>query len=305
MPPARRKKKSGLFAFFKLKAKTKKRLMRVSLMLNALVLGAVIFTLGRSNWGSAFEEAGKMVTKPFHGIIQSAPRPRPAHGLFSSKPKLTIVVDDIGNTMNDRQLLRSLGDSVTYAILPLLQYSRFFGLLAGETGAEVILHLPFESVSGTIPGPGLITSRMPAEQVLDVMRRGLASVPRHRGVNNHMGSAGTSNPELMNLIMGELKNRGLFFLDSLTTTASAAYPAAKRLGVPALKRDFFLDNEDSPEAIRQQITRMAALAREKGYAIGIGHYHHNTLTVLNAEIPKLKKQGYQFVTLETLLDSTR
>ncbi len=281
MPPARRRKKT----------KTKKHLVRFSLVLNALLLAVVIFTLGRNHW--------------VREIIQSAPRQRPAHGFFSNKPKLTIVVDDIGNTMNDRQLLRNLGDSVTYAVLPLLQYSRFFGLLAGETGAEVILHLPFESVSGTIPGPGLITSRMPADQVLDVMRRGLASVPRHRGVNNHMGSAGTANPELMDLIMGEMKRRGLFFLDSLTTPVSAAYPAAKRLGVPALKRDFFLDNEDSPEAIRRQIVRMTALAREKGYAIGIGHYHHNTLTVLNEEIPKLKNQGYQFVPLETLLDSTR
>ncbi len=216
------------------------------------------------------------------------------------KPRLALVIDDVGYTLSDRDLLRSLGPDVTYAVLPLLPNSRFFGLLHAETKAGVILHQPLESESGTIPGPGLITGRMPPEQVLDVLRRSLASVPYVRGINNHMGSLGTSEPQLMKIILAELHRRKLFFLDSRTTPKSVGWKMARKLGVAALERDVFLDNSEDPAAIRRQLRKLQAIARKKGYAIGIGHYHHSTLTVLNEEIPKLKKAGFKLVSLEDI-----
>lgn len=216
------------------------------------------------------------------------------------KPKIALVIDDMGYTMEDRAMLRALGPDVTYAVLPLLPYSRFFGLLSAETRAGVILHQPFESDSGTIPGPGLITDRMPPEQVLDVLRRSLDSVPRARGVNNHMGSRGTANSELMRTVLQELRLRKLFFLDSMTTPRSEGWKVARQLGVPALQRDIFLDNLDEPSAIRRQLVLLQQKALKQGYAVGIGHYHRNTLAVLKEEIPKLKKAGFQFVKLQDL-----
>ena len=80
---------------------------------------------------------------------------------------------------------------------------------------------------------------MPTEYILDRIGQDLKTVPYHVGVNNHMGSLGTTNVELMKIVLGELKTRGLFFLDSQTTTDSVAYEVAVQLGVPALKRDVF------------------------------------------------------------------
>ena len=133
---------------------------------------------------------------------------------FTSQPKVTFVIDDIGYHLRDRDRLTALSDKVTYAILPLLPYSRYFGNLSRTTGAEIILHLPLDTLQDKVPGRGLIVDTMTNEAILDMLARDLDSVPNHVGVNNHMGSRGTASREMMTIILKELKRRGLFFLDS-------------------------------------------------------------------------------------------
>lgn len=217
------------------------------------------------------------------------------------KPRLVFVIDDIGYHIHQEQEMRKLGSTITYAILPMLPYSRHFSKLGRQMEAEVILHQPLETVDGTIPGKGLITSRMNEDHMRDVLNRNLYSVPNHVGVNNHMGSEGTADPKVMATLLTEFKRRGLFYLDSMTTPESSGPVLAKRYGVPVLKRDIFLDNIDSKPEIRSQLAKALVIARRQGYAISIGHYRKNTLDVLYEEIPKLKREGYQIVRLSDLL----
>ena len=216
-------------------------------------------------------------------------------------PAITFVLDDVGHTKEYIDEFIKLGPDVTYAILPFLKYSRDFGYLSRQTGAEVILHLPFQSVADIIPGPGLITMNMPTDQIKEIVTRDLGSVPYHVGVNNHMGSRGTADPRVMRAVMGELKKRGLFFLDSFTTPKTVSFSIAKEYGIPILKRDIFLDNEDNQVAIRKQIRLAEEAARKTGYAIAIGHYRYNTIKVLQEEINRLRDSGFQIVSLSELL----
>lgn len=302
-------------------------MVRLSFLLNVIVFIALVF-MAQKEGPALVGKAGEALSAPFRNFSMpqlppapkpaakpSAPAPAPAAVrkpvpapppavspvVKSGKPKIVIVLDDMGHTMNDRDILRALGSDVTYAILPHLKYSRYFGLLSKETGAEVILHQPFEATDGTIPGPGLITDRMPETQSLSVLRHSLESVPNHQGMNNHMGSRGTSDPELMAPILEELKRRNLFFLDSVTSSKSVAYSMARQMGLPALKRDVFLDNVDTPAAIRAQLQKLVKAARKQGYAVGIGHYHTNTLSVLRSDIPSIKEAGIEFVSLRELI----
>lgn len=222
--------------------------------------------------------------------------------LSQGTPKIVIVLDDIGHTTEHLDLLRQLGNQVTYAILPFLKHTAFFDQFSFQTGAEVILHMPLESIKGTIPGPGLILTSMTDDYALEVLRRSLASVPHAQGINNHMGSKGSADVRLMTLLLKEMKRSGLFFLDSRTTPESVTRTVASSIGFPAtLKRDIFLDNTDTQDAVRQQVGHLAAIAKERGYAVGIGHYRYNTLEVLTEEIPSLKKEGYEFISLQELL----
>ncbi len=220
--------------------------------------------------------------------------------LVSGNPKIAIVIDDMGHTEQHLPEIRALGRDVTYAILPFLKHTAFFDQLSTQTGADVILHLPLESVGGTIPGPGLITTAMDDNAVLDILRRDLSTVPHARGANNHMGSKGTSDRRLMNLILRELHARKLYFLDSMTTGQTATRAIAGEIGATALRRDIFLDNVDDPVSIRRKLHELAGVASAQGYAVGIGHYRENTLRVLMEEIPKLKSEGFELVRLRDL-----
>jgi len=223
----------------------------------------------------------------------------------TGRPKIAFVIDDIGNHNRYTAQLKALGNTVTYAILPLLPYSRYYGNLSRTTEAEVILHLPLDTVQDKIPGRGLIVDTMSPADILGMLSRDLDSVPYHVGVNNHMGSRGTASREMMTIILKELKRRGLFFLDSYTTPASVVPSVGRAIGIPILDRGVFLDNEDSKPAIRAQINQLRAVAREKKNAIAIGHYRANTLEVLAKEIPRLEKEGFEIITLKEMLKVQR
>jgi len=231
------------------------------------------------------------------------PSPLPARKPWrlSKTPKITIVIDDIGNNNQFNNQLKALGDKVTYAVLPLLPYSRYYGNLCRTTGAEVILHLPLDTTLDKIPGRGLIVGTMSPADILDMLARDLDSVPNHVGVNNHMGSRGTTDTEMMTIILSELKRRSLFFLDSYTTKESVVPAVGRAVGLPILARGVFLDNEDSKSAIRAQLNHLRAVAREKGNAIAIGHYRGNTLEVLADEIPRLEQEGFEIIDLREML----
>ena len=227
--------------------------------------------------------------------------PAPRRRSIGPGPLITFVIDDIGHTFKNRAALERLAGDVTFAILPYVAHSEYFSELGRQKNTEVILHLPLESAMGTIPGPGLITTRMDPDYIREQLDLDLRSVPYHVGVNNHMGSYGTAQADFMRIILQELKNRGLFFLDSQTTAQSEGPRIGKELGLPVLKRDVFLDNVDQPESIRGEFNRVRLIARKQGYAIAIGHDRENTLRILEEEIPKLKDEGFQIVSLSDLI----
>jgi len=98
-----------------------------------------------------------------------------------------------------------------------------------------------------------------------------------------MGSLFTEDRRKMKIVLGALKRRHLFFVDSRTTPESVGYDLARELGVPAAKRTVFLDNDLHSGAIASQVRRLLSMARQKGQAIGIGHPHRETLSLLEKE----------------------
>jgi polysaccharide deacetylase 2 family uncharacterized protein YibQ len=113
-----------------------------------------------------------------------------------------------------------------------------------------------------------------------VLDRNLSQIPFAAGVNNHMGSRFTESGEKMMIVLGELKRRGLYFIDSRTTANTVAYRVAKKMALRTASRDIFLDNALSESALRIQMERLLSLSRHKGWAIGIGHPHRQTLKLL-------------------------
>ncbi len=216
---------------------------------------------------------------------------------------IAIVIDDLGQDLKPAREIVSLPAKVTFAVMPGFPQSRKVAELAIQNNREVLLHLPMEyrSRNGK-PAPGMLRSDMTPMDFLNTISDDVASVPGAVGVNNHEGSSLTENKEAMKFLMAELKARDLLFLDSLTSPKSVAYATAKEFGVKAAKRDVFLDNEsDNEEYIHGQLEELTRIAKEHGWAIGIGHPHPATISALRTWIAEANKQGITIVPLSRLM----
>lgn len=221
----------------------------------------------------------------------------------TSRPRASLVMDDLGqNPVHFRRLV-DLGLPFTVSILPNLPYSRHTAKRASDLGIEILLHLPMEPVDfpEEHPGPGALFIAMTGEEIGRQLGENLESVPGAVGVNNHMGSRLTADSRAMEELMEELKGRSLFFLDSRTSPRSLAFETAYRFNIPSASRDIFIDAHDNEEFIRGQVAKLIERARKKGRAIGIGHPYGNTLAVLEDMKEELRESGIEWVPVSQLL----
>ncbi len=207
---------------------------------------------------------------------------RPVPGDAGKGPRMVVVIDDMGDHPVLAKNLMELPFPVTLAILPQRPRTRTVAAMAAEHGAEVLLHQPMQP--GTYPrvnpGPGAVFTDMDQQRIQAVVGENLAQVPHAVGINNHMGSAFTSDAAGMEAVMPVLKARGLFFMDSVTSAVSAAPEAARRAGVPYYRRAVFLDNVRNVATILGQLKTAERHALKHGRAIAIGHPYAETLDAL-------------------------
>ncbi|MEN3950614.1 divergent polysaccharide deacetylase family protein [Iodidimonas sp. SYSU 1G8] len=219
------------------------------------------------------------------------------------QPRIAVVIDDVGLNRARTNDAISLPATVTLAFLPYGDDLQKLADKARTMGHEVMLHLPMQPDSDKDdPGPQALLTSLPPGALGERIAANMDSFTGYVGFNNHMGSKFTADQAGMGAVMEAARSRGLMFLDSRTTPHSKGGAAAARFGVPALSRDIFIDNVATEAAVRKQLDKAAAMAREKGHAIIIGHPHEATIAALRAWIPTLK--DVSLVPITALLDAT-
>ena len=220
------------------------------------------------------------------------------------KGKIAIVLDDWGYTMRQVPAVNSIEQPLTLSVLPGLPYSTQVAVAARAHGHQVMLHMPMEAMDPNEPREtDTLLTGMSRREVLDRLNRSLLTVPGAAGMNNHQGSKATADSVLMEVVLQEVKRRGLFFMDSFTGR-SVGPVLARRMGVRFARRDVFLDNTAAPAAIRKQLAELARLASKNGKAIAIGHDRPATIQVLQEALPALEQAGYTLVPLSDLTENS-
>ena len=226
----------------------------------------------------------------------SIPKPR-RQGFRPSgpKPRIAFIIDDIGSSITRAKAFLSLKMPMTFAVLPKLEYSNILAQEIFEKGYEVMLHQPMEPYDQDIdPGPGALYVSYGNNEIEDIVRENLAQIPQASGVNNHMGSRFTSCSNKVVEALKIIKQKNLFFVDSLTSRNSQAYKLARRLNIKSAPRNVFLDNSLELSDIRRQLKHLKRHALIHGEAIGIGHPHLPTLFALYDFKCELNNKGPVF-----------
>jgi hypothetical protein len=210
--------------------------------------------------------------------------------------RLAIVIDDVGYSLSGLKQFLLLPYPLAFSVLPDLPHSREAGRLIAAAGKELLVHMPMEPASGSNPGPGAVLSVQSDEEILALLDRSLERLPQAVGLNNHMGSLATADRRVMGVVLGFLRGRDLFFLDSRTTADTVGPELAGRLGVRLLERDVFLDNENSAAYIEAAMRRGVRTAQARGSAVLIGHVQNVELAgELKRLLPQLAGQGVELV----------
>jgi uncharacterized protein len=214
--------------------------------------------------------------------------------------QLVFVFDDGGQNLSQLDKFLKLPFKFTVAVLPKLKYSIQAAQKTRQSGNEVILHQPMQSINLKInPGEGAIKPDMTEEQIKSLLIQNIFEIAPIAGINNHEGSLITSDKEKMAVVLQVASQEGLYFLDSRTTSDTAIPEVAKQLGYSFYERNVFLDNTKTKENILNEISNGLDIANKNGVAIMIGHVWSADVLpdILNEIYPELIKKGYTFSTV--------
>jgi hypothetical protein len=219
-------------------------------------------------------------------------------------PRIALVIDDLGYSRNGvvTEIL-SLDLPLTIAVLPSLPHSSFALKKAEREGKCTILHLPMEPRETQGSDLTMVTTDMDRAEIERLVVRYLQSLPGIEGVNNHQGSLATTDPRVMRIVLGVVKDYGLFFLDSLTSHESIAYNTAKEMGIATARNSVFIDADtEDPQVVERRIRELVSRAQANGTAVGIGHPRRWTLDALENSETFLKNAGIELVYLTDIVE---
>jgi uncharacterized protein len=240
--------------------------------------------------------------QPYTTVIPPLP-PRHPRKRAIGPGSVAIIIDDMGSSVREVNELMAINLPLTFSIIPGLAHVKAVAETAHARGYQLMIHIPMEPKGyprQRMEYYGLLISQSDGE-IRKRMDGFLSAVPYAKGANNHMGSRFTEEREKMGTVLGFLKEKGLFFIDSKTSPRSVGNSLAREMGIENAGRNVFLDNVQDVEAIREQLEQLAAIARRKGAAIGICHPHKATIQALAAAMPELQKSGITFVSAADLV----
>ncbi len=244
--------------------------------------------------------------KPFQEILgarrdawlaNAVPSPAAA-----GRPMIAVVMDDLG--IDQRRTRRSIAlpAPLTLAFLPYGYNLKKLSAAGRSAGHELIVHVNMEPIDRDVDaGPNALLTELDDDEIRARLEWALTRFDGFIGVSNHMGSRFTEWSDGVEVVLRELRGRGLLFLDSMTSQKSVGAALARAHGMAYARRDVFLDNDRSASKIAFRLAETERIARRRGYAIAIGHPHDSTLDALADWIPAVKKRGFLLVPLSAIV----
>ena len=173
---------------------------------------------------------------------------------------------------------------------------------AREAGHETLLQSPMEPITYPADNPGphtLLTGASDAEN-LDSLRWQMGRFVGYAGVVNHLGGKFTAEARALTPALSEIAARGLFYLDDGSSPRSLAPAVAPTLGLASAAADAVVDADAAPAAIDAALTRLEALARTRGAAIGVATALPSSLDRIARWSAGLEARGVELVPVSAL-----
>lgn len=190
----------------------------------------------------------------------------------ADKPRIAIVIGGLGiSAANTNEALAKLPGAITLAFSPYSSDAERLVARARAEGHEVLLQIPMEPFDypDNDPGPQTLMTTLLADQNLDRLYWLMSRFQGYVGVVNVMGNRFTASERVLTPVLNEVTKRGLIYLDDGASPRSLASQIAGANNLPFAKAEVVLDATPTPASIDRALTRLEAIARERGIAVGI------------------------------------
>ena len=274
---------------------------QLKIALSVVFVLAVAFVVARTFWpkpSGVRKPAAHVVSKKIKPVLPAKKAmtiPWMAPGKKQPLAQMAIILDDWGASGAHVDEVVALGRPVTLAVIPHLSRSAQVAAQAHAHGLGVMLHMPMQPKKAKPSEPRTILTNTSSGEIRRLLDEALSSVPHAEGVNNHQGSAATSDLRVMRTMLSHLKKKGLFFVDSKVIATSTASQAARETGIRFASRDIFIDNVASVDAVKEKLREALRVAQSRGRAVVIGHDRSSTLEALRQMVPEIDKSGVKLV----------
>lgn len=247
---------------------------------------------------------------PLPRIAPDGRRPRDVYARRSATvpsgvPRVVIVVGGLGLSQTATQFaIDTLPEDVTLAFAPYGSSLQRWMKRARDAYHEVILQVPMEPNGDAQGHPGehtLLASdgANNRENLHWVMSR----VAGYVGVMNHMGARFTAEETALLPFLGEVGERGLFYLDDGSSPRSRAAEIGEALRVPVLTADRILDRSRAPADIQTELAALEATARTRGLAIGVASAFPASVEAIAEWATQAQDRGIFLVPASAAIDS--
>ncbi len=225
------------------------------------------------------------------------------HEDTGDRPRIAIVLGRLGYSQSaTHTAIQQLPGAITLGFAPYALRLADWISQARAAGHEVLLQIPMEPYNYPTndPGPHTLLTSLSTEENIGRLEWLLGRGSGYVGITNFMGSRFTSSRDHVKPILGELKERGLLFLDAKVGRDSVAQELATELGVPNAASSRFLDLEASRVAIDARLFELERIAKSTGSAVGMGLPYPVTIERLAIWAQTLEAKGLVLVPVSAL-----
>ena len=221
------------------------------------------------------------------------------------KPRIALIISNLGlsNTYT-KAALELLPEDITLSFSHVAPRLKNWVREARQKGHEILLDIPMEPIGFPKNDPGratLLTSSNEVEN-LNRLEHIMKQAGGYVGLLGTLGTKFMLHSETFLPVLRSIKQRGLIYVDSRSTSRSLGPELASSIQLPKAFNNVFVDKEPSQEKIKNKLDELERIALERRFAVGIAQPLPITIEILSQWTKGLKTKQIALAPITAIVD---
>ena len=221
------------------------------------------------------------------------------------KPRIALIISNLGlSDTYTKATLELLPEDITLSFSHVAPRLKSWVREARQKGHEILLDIPMEPIGFPKNDPGratLLTSSNEVEN-LNRLEHIMKQAGGYVGLLGTLGTKFMLHSETFLPVLRSIKQRGLIYVDSRSTSRSLGPELASSIQLPKAFNNVFLDKEPSQEKIKNKLYELERIALKRRFAVGIAQPLPITIEILSQWTKGLKTKQIALAPITAIVD---